>query len=235
MAPSLAQLGPDWWIVDSSELRNLMNSSVGKMWEQRHSVAPSLHSNQSRSLHWQEFQKRLGNMMFHATFFLHLSANRAAISRRQQANVQALRNALTHRVIHMLNKPRHVQITFSHSIVLTMEQQIACNHMVENTQTNSNYLAGSMSSADCLPPVLRQHHLHQHVSSKACFFWVSLESSRINYSRLFMLNSICRTTFTWALRQFHQNNHRRVTRFSKMLECSLLKATLTLSCGLILG
>lgn len=49
---------------------------------------------------------------------------------------------------HMLNKLYHVQITFSHSRVLTMEQQRACNHTVQNTETNSNYLVESMSATD---------------------------------------------------------------------------------------
>lgn len=44
-------------------------------------------------------------------------------SPRQRSNVHALWYALTHRVTHMLDKLCHVQITFSHSIVLTMEQQ----------------------------------------------------------------------------------------------------------------
>lgn len=48
----------------------------------------------------------------------------------------------------MLNKLYHVQITFSHSRVLTMGQQRACNHTVQNTETNSNYLFESMSSTD---------------------------------------------------------------------------------------
>lgn len=54
---------------------------------------------------------------------LQLSANRAGICPRLQSNVHALWYALSHRVTQMLNKPHHVQITFSHSIVLTMEQQ----------------------------------------------------------------------------------------------------------------
>lgn len=59
--------------------------------------------------------------------------------------MHALWYALTHLVTHMLNKLYHVQITFSHSRVLTMEQQTACNHTVQNIETNSNYLFESMS------------------------------------------------------------------------------------------
>lgn len=53
----------------------------------------------------------------------------------------------------MLNKLYHVQITFSHSRVLTMEQQTPCNHTVQNIETNSNYLFESMSHISFLSSV----------------------------------------------------------------------------------
>ncbi len=89
------------------------------------------------------------------------------------------RYALTHRVTHVLNKLRHVQITFfSHSIVLTMEQQRACNHTAQNTVTNSNYLVESMSStgSHCFPiplyPSLFVPEYPAHMNKLFFFFFL---------------------------------------------------------------
>lgn len=99
----------------------------------------------------------------------------------------------------MLNKPHHVQITFSHSIVFnngTTER--ACNHTVQNTQKNSNYLVESMSSADSLRlpitlsvPVSPQESfklLGLQYGRVGCFFFQNTSTATIS---LWRLSSVC--------------------------------------------
>lgn len=82
--------------------------------------------------------------MFKNRLFLQLSANHAAICPRLQSNVHALWYALTHRVTQMFNKLYHVQITFSHSILLTMEQQR--EHVITQYRTHRKIAITSLKA-----------------------------------------------------------------------------------------